>query len=908
GKPHLRLIALVGLIVPRRLRADWRQEWQAELQYRELLLADWQRLDWRMRFSLLRRSLGAFWDALWLQSYRWEDDMIQDLRYGIRILFKQPAFTLIAVLSLALGIGANTAIFSLLDAVLLKSLPVKEPDKLVLFGKGEEGGLTNSFPHASCDLFSYPFYQEVRQRDEVFSDVAALLSMTWNVHGTVNNNSSGGEMQPLRVQPVSGTYFSTLGVNAALGRTFTEADDLTPGGHPVAVVSYAWWQSRMGGDPEAVGKTIAIDQTAYTIVGVAPAEFFGTTVGQAPDIYVPLAMEAQLPPAHWNVRNEKLSQSLYLIGRLKNGVSAEQASAAVNLLFKQSLQELAGPQPAAERAQAIERASIELTPAGKGVSELRREFSLSLRILMAVVGVVLLIACANIANLLLARAANRRREFAVRMAMGAGRIRLIRQLLTESILLAGLGGGAGVLLAWWGSRMLIGMASSSAEPLPLDVTPNMRILGFTLLASLLSAVVFGTAPALRAARIEPNAELKGGRGAARASSQSPLGKALVVVQVALSLLLLVGAGLFVRTLINLQSIPTGFNQRNVMLFEIDTSALGLKDKQYPALLREVEEKVKAVPGVEANAFAFLVFSQGGWTSLVETHDLAEADRASRVVRQNVVGQDYFAALGIPLLEGRGFGPQDTEKSQKVAVISETMAQRLFPGGSPLGRRFGTNGPQSHDEIEVIGVVKDSKYQSLTEEARPVAYYPSAQSPGPRGNLIVRFAGAPDRVIPQVRQAIQEVNHNLPIDEVLSLDEQIGRSLTQPKLVARLAAFFGLLALLLACIGLYGVLSYAVARRTNEIGIRMALGAQSRDVLWLMLREALMLVIIGVAVGLAASLAATRTASSLLYNLKPNDPLTITLATLLLLTIAILAGYLPARRAARVDPMVALRDE
>jgi predicted permease len=370
----------------------------------------------------------------------------------------------------------------------------------------------------------------VRQRKEVFTDVAALLSMTWNVHGTINTNESGGEMVPLGVQLVSGTYFSVLGVNAGLGRAFTEADDVTSGGHPIAVVSYAWWERQLGGDPAAIGKTVTIDQTTYTIIGVAPKEFFGTTVGRVPDLWIPLAMMPQMPPGHWDKRNDKSSYPLYLIARLKNGVSTEQASAAVNLLFKQSLQEQVGAQPSAERLQDIQRASVELTPAGKGLSSLRRQFSLSLRILMAVVGMVLLIACANVANLLLARASTRQKEFAVRLAVGANRLRLIRQLLSESLLLASLGGLAGVALAWWGSRLLVLMASTGSRSLPLDVTPNARILLFTLLASLLSAVIFGTAPALSAARIEPNAALKGGKGTAQATSQSSLSKALVVLR------------------------------------------------------------------------------------------------------------------------------------------------------------------------------------------------------------------------------------------------------------------------------------------------------------------------------------------------------------------------------------------
>jgi predicted permease len=832
--------------------------------------------------------------------------MFQDIRYGIRILLKKPGFTLIAVLSLALGIGANTAIFSLLDAVLIKSLPVHEPEKLVLFGDGRDIGRTTGFPNHSWDLFSYPFYRQAQERTDVFSGLASVLSLTWTTHGFVNASS---DIEQIKVQLVSGTYFNVLGVNAERGRVLTDADDQTPGGHPVAVVSHAWWEQRLGGDPSAIGKTITIDQTSYSIVGVAPKEFFGTTVGVAPDLWVPLAMEKQLPPAHWDGRNAEDAQSLYLIGRLKDGVSAAQAGAVVNLLFKQSLAARAGAQPTAQRLQDIQKANIELTSVSRGLSTLREQFSVSLKVLMGVVALVLLIASANVANLLLAHGAARRREFAVRMAVGAGRMRLVRQLFTESALLAVLGGVAGVGLAWWGSRLLLLMASDGPEALPVDVTPNIRVLGFTIGASLLCAVVFGIAPALRAARTEPNTSLKGGKTGALTTMRNPLAKAFVVAQVALSLLLLVGAGLFLRTLINLQNIPSGFNLENVLLFQIDTSAPGYKDDdpKLPAFLREIEDKTRSIPGVQAASFAFITFNQGFWTSRAYTRDQNLTDNQRRV-RHNIVGPDFFSAVGLPLVQGRGFGPQDTDKSQQVAVISESMAQRFFPGASPVGRRFGIEGPESTEQIEVIGVVKDAKYGSLTEEFRPMAFYPYTQKPDVLSNFVVRYSGSAGSVVPQIRETLKQINRNLPIDDVVPFSDHIGRSLVQQKLVARLASFFGLLALLLACVGLYGVMSYGVARRTNEIGIRMALGARARSVLWLVLREALMLVVIGLVVGVLVSLAVTKTAASLLYELKPNDPLTIAFATLLLAGVAALAGYLPARRAARVDPMVALREE
>ena len=877
-------------------------ERDAELNERSGMSSDEARYAALRTFGSVDRAKEECRDA---RGVNFLDNLLRDIRYSVRLLIRNPTFSIVAVLTLTLGIGANTAIFSLVDAVLLRSLPVNEPDRLVLFGNGRNGGLTDGFPNSSSDLFSYPFYEDVRKHHEVFKELGALLSITWIVHGRVGPGDV--EPQRLEVQLVSGSYFKTLGLNARLGRLITDADDEVVGMHPVAVVSHAWWSQRMGSNEKAVGNTIKIDETTYTIIGVGPKGFSGTTVGVAPDVWIPLAMESQMPPGHWNGRKEKDLQSLYLIGRLQDGVAREQANAGVNVFFQRFLQDLAGPEPSAENIQNMQRAFVELTPAGKGVNGVRRDFALPLKILMVVVGVVLLISCANIANLLLARGAVRKKEIALRLALGARRFRLMRQLITESLILAGVAGIAGFAFAWWGTGLLIVMASSGPRPLPLDVSPNFRVLGFTLLASVLAAIVFGATPTINATRVDLNTSLKDGKGAVGANSQNRLGRILVVAQVALTLMLMVGAGLFVRTLVNLQHIPTGFNEANVTLLDIDTAATRLKDEQIVSLLVQAEDRVRTIPGVEAAAFSFFTFNQGGWTSPIYTHDETSPKGPSSMVRQNVVGTDYFKAMGIPIIGGRVFEARDTDISQKVAVVSETMARQYYPNGDAVGKYIGKSA-EKRDEMEIVGIVKDVKYQSLTENPRGMVYYPLKQRPQPVSNFVIRTSTNAQNVIPMVRRTLSELNSDLPIDDVVGLDEHVSRSLVQQKLVARLATFFGLLALMLASIGLYGVLAYSVARRRNEIGIRMALGASTGDVMKMVLRSGMTLTVVGVVLGLAGAFALTRLVSALLFGVTATDLTTFVAVSLALLVVALIACYIPARRATRVDPLIALRYE
>jgi predicted permease len=854
--------------------------------------------------------------------------LLQDLRYALRMLRKNPGFTAVAVLTLALGIGANTAIFTFINALILRSLPVQDPQALVLFGPGDDRGTITGFPADDMTLFSYPMYREFQQKNQVFSGVAAILSYDARGHGTVAHSSN---IEPLEIQLVSGTYFNMLGVKPALGRVLTDADDQTSGGHPVAVISYAWWTSRFSRDGSVLGKTVNLGSSLCTIVGVAASGFSGVSVGDAPDLWIPLQMHDRI--LRGPQLNDPFCRAENVIARLRPGVNLAQAGANVNVVLKQILHEYANARPVPEAVRVggnkleedIQKAHVTVNPAATGISPgLRDLFERPLWMLMAIVGLVLLIACANIANLLLARGTNRQREIAVRMALGAGRARLVRQLLTESLLLAGVGGALGVFFASWVSQFLLVTISdgpSGGGPFGgglgkitlLDISPDARVLGFTLLATVGTAALFGILPALRATRVQVAPLLKEGRGAMAAQSRTLLAKALIVSQVALSLVLLLGAGLFVRSLMNLVNVNTGFDRNGVLVFYVDSSAMGYADEpRLGNLYRQVEARVEALPGVRAASFSIFTFGPGGWRTTAWAEDYPDAPR--QVAWYNAVGPGYFAVMGLPLLAGRDFTPGDTSASPRVAVINETMARKFFPGGSAVGKRFGMKSKDHSHDIQVVGVVRDAKYESLDEKPKAMAYYPYAQYTPDwgtglfLGDFEVRFSGDSQATTAEVRRAIGDINASLAIWDVWTLARNVDNSIRYPRLIAQFSSFFGLLAAFLACFGIYGVMSYAVGRRTSEIGLRMALGARRSDVVGMVLREIVLLLAIGLAIGIPVALGADRWVASLLFGLKPSDPTTISMAVVLLVLVAGLAAYLPARRASKVDPIVALRYE
>jgi predicted permease len=861
------------------------------------------------------------------------ENLLQDLRYGLRMLAKAPGFTAVVILSLALGIGANTAIFSLIDAVMLKMLPVRQPEQLVLLNwvskgysyaiRGYDGSsYTDKMGRTTGTSFSYPIYQAIRARNDTFSDVLGFADadQPLNVYAAGMSGLAKGEY-------VSGNYFSTLGVGVTLGRTITPSDDKANAA-PVAVISYAYWTSRFGRDPSVVGNAIRVNGVPFTLVGVTAPEFFGLLSGRPTDAWIPLSTHSEVDPgwSTWLPKGESVFSArtewwVLMMGRLKPGVTAQQACASLDVIVRQ---EAAGiePLPAAQRRPdtSLQPPTTELQPASGGLDDLRREFSQPLFVLMGLVGLVLLIACANVANLLLARAEGRQKEIAVRLALGAGRRRLIRQLLTESLLLALAGGVFGVILAYWASGLLLKFMSSGGDAIQLSVSPDLRVLSFTALVSLVTGILFGLAPALRGTRLDLTPALKEGAGRVVGSTRPAgrmrfgLGKALVVSQGAMSLLLLVGAGLFVRTLRNLEKEDIGFDRGNLLLFTIDGSRVGYHGARLASLYQEMQRSLEAVPGVRSatlSRHALINDGRGGDNVFIQGYVPKPSEsKGIADCYDHYVGSRFFETFRIPLLLGRTIGDGDIEGAPRVGVVNSAFVRRYLGGANPIGRRFGFNDPAKSADMEIVGVVGDARYGEMREEPPPTVYVPYAQHLDMLEFMTfeVRTAGDPRNSVGAVRQVVQNLDRNVPIRDVMTQTEQIDQATFQERLFARLSTFFGLLALVLACVGLYGMMSYAVACRTNEIGIRMALGAQETRILRVVLREAMTLTVLGIAIGVPAALVASRLVASMLYGLKPTDPLTIVSAAAVMAAVALLAAYVPARRASRVDPIVALRYE
>ncbi len=823
------------------------------------------------------------------------DELRGDVSYAFRLLRRSPAFTLVALLSLGLGIGANTAIFSLIDTVLVKTLPVGDPQRLFFVdNSGGKSGGSNGPP--------YPCFERLRDHNRFLSSIAAFDERLFKV-------SIDGVPERMRGQYVSGTYFDLLGVRATHGRLLTPADDSEPGrGGPhgaVAVISDGFWTRRFGRDPAVLGKAVQVGTRWVTIVGVTPPGFFGLQVGMPLDITLPMMLVEQ------GLQSQQ-SWWLSVIGRLAPGATVEQARADLEVLWDSYLTEVGMPR---ERRGYF--SGIALVPAARGGNELRRSYAEPLMIVMAIVGLVLLIGCANVANLLLARATARQNEMAVRLAIGASRGRLIRQLLTEGLVLVTLGAGAGLLFARWGASFLVAVLAGPAERVVLEPQFDLRVLAFTAGVSVATALLFSLAPALRATRVDAAKPAAAGG----AATHNRLGRVLVVVQVTLSVLLLCGAALFLRTLHNLNKVPSGFDRDGVLTMQVEATVPGrtvtpktpdesrADHARLGAIWSGFMERVHGVPGVSSAAVATMNPLSGRDRGVrIAFHGPVQGLEKERGIGINHVTGGYFATTGIRLLAGRWFTPGDRSGSLRVAILNETAARAFFGGETPLGRKVNFPGQRVQDDFEIVGVVADTRYRDLRTPDQRMAYLPLEQAIDPVTSAIVAVRGPGDvtRLAPSIRAIATETVPGGFVTGIGTMEQHVEMSLVRERLLALLATFFAALALILACIGVYGVMAYRVARRTREIGIRIAVGARRQSVVWMMVRETLLLVAIGAALGTLASLAASRYIAGQLFGVTPRDPVAIGVALLVLGIVTMVAGYMPARQASRIDPVRALR--
>jgi predicted permease len=865
--------------------------------------------------------------------------LLRDLRYACRGLARSPLFTLVALVSIALGIGANTAIFTLVDEVLLRLLPVKSPEQLVLF----TGARVHYGSNAGGNMLSFPMYEDFRDNfvepnglpmprvslplpnpaptPKVFSGIFARRSMAMVV-------GIDGQTERVPGEIVSGTYFQVLGVGAAVGRVFTPDDDRERHGSPVAVLSYDYWRNRFGADPAVVGRTITVNNRALTIVGVSQAGFDGVDIGYVPNVRVPITMKAEMTP-NWDDMDNRRSRWVNVFARLKPGVSRERALAALQPFFhgllEQEVLDAAFRDTTKYTRDRFLTGQMDLLPASQGRSPIRQQLSQPLWLLLGIVAGVLLIACANVASLLIARAASRQKEISVRLALGASRARIVSQLLVESVLLATLGGIIGLAFASWTTKFLLEFLPTSETPHVITGAINVRVMAFNFLLALATGLLFGLAPALRSTRPDLAPTLKDQVGSVVGGGVR-FRKALVVAQVAISILLLISAGLFIRTLRNLRVLDLGIKAESLIAFNLSPAASGYAPERIPPFYKALVERIGSEPGVQSVAFANIGLLEGNeWDSTVTVEGYHAQQGESMNPYCNSISPGYFKTLGVPVLIGREFDGRDegaapAPSSPNVndgrgngyrhVIINESFAKKYFADRNPIGRHIGFGGnPGTPTPLEIVGVVRDSKYTGVRDEVPRQLFFPLLEERTPSSIVMyVRTAADPNTVYGAARRTVRDLDATIPVYNMRTLERQIDRSLVVERFVATLSTAFGVLATLLAIVGLYGVMAFTVARRTREIGVRMALGAVHGDVVWLVMREVLLLVGVGMVIGLAGAWGLGRFVSSQLYGISGSDPMTVVVAAALLALVALLAGYVPARRATRVNPVLALRYE